>query len=153
MKKSQLLSSALLLTANPDWPRTPISWCAVIVQNKLLFDVPYSFQKWNEAERFFHFVWLQNPFHNLKRFIRYRNFSPCKRKSATKIRLTLKLPKKHYKFVTKLFHKKSIPFYKRYRFVSDPFDIRYGWICELGNIGTVCTVFNPFSARTRHCRV
>jgi hypothetical protein len=76
--------------------------------------------------------------------------SPCKRISATKICITLKLVKKHYKFVIKPFHKKSVPFYKRHRFVSDPSDILYGWICELGNIGTVCTVFKYVSLQKRY---
>jgi hypothetical protein len=109
--------------------------------------------------------------HNLKRFIHNRNVSPCKRISVMKIRFTLKLQKsvtksfckksvpfyKRYRFnsfyteiakksVTKSFRKKSVPFYKHYRFVSAPFDIRYGWIYELGNIGTAkCTVFKYVS--------
>jgi hypothetical protein len=29
-------------------------------------------------------------------------------------------------------------------------DIRYGWICELGNIGTVCTVFKYVSLQKRY---
>jgi hypothetical protein len=44
-----------------------------------------------------------------------------------KIRFTLKFQKKalqiRYKTVPKSFRKKSVLFYKRYRFVSDPFDI------------------------------
>jgi glutaredoxin-related protein len=47
----------------------------------------------SEIKRFFHFVRLQNPFHNLKRFIHYRNVSSCKRISVTKICFTLKLQK------------------------------------------------------------
>jgi hypothetical protein len=40
--------------------------------------------------------------------------------------------------LVKSFRKKSVPFYKHYRFVSDPFDIR----CDTAEyIGTVCTVF------------
>jgi hypothetical protein len=107
----------------------------------------YSFQKWNEMERFFRFVWLQNPFHNLKWFIHYIKVSPWKWISVTKIRFTLKLQKKH---ITKWFCKKSVPFYKRYRFISDPFDIRYSWICELGKIGTVYTVFKYVSLQKRY---
>jgi hypothetical protein len=66
----------------------------------------YSFQKWNETERFFNFVWLQNPFHNLKRFIRYINVSPCKRISVTKNCCILKLQKKvlQNRSVRKSFH-------------------------------------------------
>jgi hypothetical protein len=60
----------------------------------------------SETERFFHFVWLQNPFHNLKRFICYRNVSPCKRISVTKICFSLKLQKKCYK--TKPFQNRSV---------------------------------------------
>jgi hypothetical protein len=69
----------------------------------------------------------------------------CKRISVTKIRFTMKLQKS----IPKSFCKKSVPFYKCYSFVSDPFDIRYGWICELGNIGTVCTVFKYVSLQKR----
>jgi hypothetical protein len=58
-----------------------------------------------------------------------------------------------YKTVPKSFRKKSVPFYKRYRFVSDPFDIRYGWICELGNIGTVCTVFKYVLLQKRYLKL
>jgi hypothetical protein len=56
-------------------------------------------------ERFFRVVRLQNPFHNLKWFIRCRNVTLCKRISVTKICFTLKLQKKCYKFVTKPFRK------------------------------------------------
>jgi hypothetical protein len=64
----------------------------------------------------------------------------------TKICFTLKLQKKS-------FRKKSVPFYKHYRFVSDPFDIRYDWICKLGNIGMVCTVFKYISLKKRYLKL
>jgi hypothetical protein len=51
----------------------------------------------------------------------------------------------HYKTVPKSLRKKSVPFYKCHRFISDPFDIRYGGICELGNIGMACTVLKYVS--------
>jgi hypothetical protein len=89
---------------------------------------------------------LQNPFHNLKRFIRYRNVSLCKRISVTKIRFSLKLQKS----VTNLLQNHSVRKAFHFTNVTDSFHIHYGWICELGNIGMVCTVFKYVSLQKRY---
>jgi hypothetical protein len=75
----------------------------------------------------------------------------CKRISVAKICFTLKLQKKalqiHYKTVPKSFRKKSVPFYKRYRFVSDPFYIN-SFCTEIAKKKRYKFVTKPFQNRS-----
>jgi hypothetical protein len=70
-------------------------------------------------------------FHNLKRFIRYRNVSPCKGISVAKIRFTLKLQKKRYKFVTKPFENCSVRKAFHLIIVTDSFQICLTFVIRL----------------------